>query len=54
MTYITAIGAGYDGPELPAAPTDEEKNSYAWRSLPYLTTAITVERAVRDRRPGVA
>ncbi|HEX4092065.1 MAG TPA: glycosyltransferase family 2 protein [Trebonia sp.] len=40
---ITALGG--QGPariELPAAPTDEEKASYAWRSLPYLTTAITV------------
>jgi len=42
MTYITAIGAGYEGPELPAAPTDEEKFSYSWRSLPFLTTAIAV------------
>lgn len=39
---ITAIGAGYEGPELPSAPTDEEKASYAWRSLPFLTTALAV------------
>jgi len=39
---ITAIGAGYEGPELPSPPTDEEKASYAWRSLPFLTSAITV------------
>lgn len=31
-------------PELvvPAAPTDTEKTSYAWRSLPFLTTALTL------------
>lgn len=27
---------------LPATPNGIEKNSYAWRSLPYLTTALTV------------
>lgn len=40
---ITAIGGQSDDAiELPYAPTDEEKASYAWRSLPYLTTAITI------------
>ena len=28
------------GPVLPAAPGEAEKNSYAWRSLPFLTGAI--------------
>lgn len=27
---------------LPTPPTDAEKMSYAWRSLPFLTTAITI------------
>ena len=27
---------------LPAAPSDTEKLSYAWRALPFLTTALTV------------
>jgi cellulose synthase (UDP-forming) len=41
-TVTTAIGAGYNGPELPSVPTDEEKASYAWRSLPFLATALTI------------
>ena len=31
-----------EGLVLPSAPTDDEKMSYAWRSLPYLASAITV------------
>lgn len=30
------------GPVLPAPPSDAEKASYAWRSLPFLTGALTV------------
>lgn len=30
------------GPVLPEPPDDAEKASYAWRSLPFLTTALTV------------
>ncbi len=43
MSVVTALG-GDNGRSLvpPAAPTDEEKASYAWRSLPFLTTALTV------------
>jgi cellulose synthase (UDP-forming) len=43
---VTAIVTGSAGRRpgaiLPAAPSDEEKASYAWRSLAFLTTAITV------------
>jgi cellulose synthase (UDP-forming) len=40
---ITALGGQGSGQiELPSAPTDEEKASYAWRSLPFLTSAITM------------
>lgn len=43
MSVITALG-GDSGNAivLPAAPTGEEKASYAWRSLPFLTSAITM------------
>jgi cellulose synthase (UDP-forming) len=42
VNVVTALG-GDSGRALmlPAAPTDEEKASYAWRSLPFLATAIT-------------
>ena len=30
------------GPVLPVPPSDAEKASYAWRSLPFLTGALTM------------
>lgn len=41
MTPVTA-GQRPGETVLPAAPTDREKDSYAWRSLPYLATAIAI------------
>jgi cellulose synthase/poly-beta-1,6-N-acetylglucosamine synthase-like glycosyltransferase len=43
MTVISALG-GNNGSliELPNAPTNDEKTSYAWRSLPYLVSIITI------------
>lgn len=41
MTPVTA-GQRPGDSVLPAAPNDREKASYAWRSLPYLTAAITI------------
>jgi cellulose synthase/poly-beta-1,6-N-acetylglucosamine synthase-like glycosyltransferase len=43
MKVVTALGEnGMSGITLPAAPTDQEKASYAWRSLSYLAVAITI------------
>lgn len=42
MSVVTALGGGYRGPELPAAPTDAEKSSYAQRNLWFLVPAISV------------
>lgn len=39
---VALAGQPGEGIVLPTAPTDEEKVSYAWRSLPYLAVAITV------------
>lgn len=43
MTAIVTGSAGRDASTaLPHAPTDDEKTSYAWRSLPFLTGAIII------------
>jgi cellulose synthase (UDP-forming) len=45
-TGISALSAGRHQPQpglvIPAPPTDDEKASYAWRSLPFLTTCLTL------------
>ena len=35
-------GTGYPDLVLPTPPSDEEKGSYAWRSLPFLAVALCV------------
>lgn len=44
---MTPVTAGQRSGEiiLPAAPSNQEKASYAWRSLPYLTIAIAISAA---------
>jgi cellulose synthase/poly-beta-1,6-N-acetylglucosamine synthase-like glycosyltransferase len=45
MTTTTAASRGrhrYPNLVLPAPPSDEEKGSYAWRSLPFLAVALCV------------
>jgi hypothetical protein len=39
-----ARGHQQGGPEPPRPPDDEEKYSYVWRNLPYLTTVIVIGR----------
>jgi hypothetical protein len=43
VNVVTALG-GDSGRALvpPSAPTDTEKASYAWRSLPFLATALAI------------
>jgi cellulose synthase (UDP-forming) len=45
MTVVSAPGAGAPLASLavlPAAPYNEEKESYAWRSLPFLTVSLAI------------
>jgi cellulose synthase (UDP-forming) len=44
---VTPVTAGQRPGEtiLPLPPTNQEKESYAWRSLPYLATAIAISAA---------
>jgi cellulose synthase/poly-beta-1,6-N-acetylglucosamine synthase-like glycosyltransferase len=48
MTALTAVAPGRHRRHtvvLPETPTDFEKTSYAWRSLPFLTTSLTLSAA---------